>query len=300
MVLYTLYPRNIGVQFTNFGQDVVAFYSRYDRILRKFVPSIAKASYNPVVATVGDVLSGVLALPFPELGDLPPNHLRIRIGAGNRIINDHFMFIETGSRCWLTFLSRQYCTSSSDVVELGCGCGRVARVLKQEWFEGTYLGVDIDSEMLEFCRRNFPGDRFRFVLSPHNSTTYSRRCHNEYPNHPHNFRFSEQNSKDFIYSISLYSHLLEKEMIEYVRESYRALRENGVMYMTFFCIDDVELGRRWTFRHRRGNAYVENARFPEAAVAYKEAFLLEVAKTCGFREVSVIPRNPQSELIARK
>jgi hypothetical protein len=33
--------------------------------------------------------------------------------------------------------------------------------LKQDWFEGTYLGVDIDSEMLEYCRRNFPGDRFR-------------------------------------------------------------------------------------------------------------------------------------------
>ena len=72
------------------------------------------------------------------------------------------------------------------------------------------------------------------------------------------------------------------------------------MYMTFFCIDDVELGRRWTFRHRHGNAYVENARFPEAAVAYKKAFLLEVAKTCGFPRGIGNPKNPQSELIARK
>ena len=184
------------VGISTFRQEVVAFYSRYDRIFRKFVPSVAKVSYNPVVATVSDALSGVLALPFPELSDLPPNHLRIRIGAGNRILNNHVLFIETSGHCWLTFLARQYCTSSSDVVELGCGCGRVARALRQNWFQGTYIGVDIDSEMLEYCRRNFPGDRFRFVLSPHNNVTYSR--HYKSKSHSHDFSFTEENSKDFV------------------------------------------------------------------------------------------------------
>jgi hypothetical protein len=66
-------------------------------------------------------------------------------------------------------------------------------------------------------------------------------------------------------------------------------------------LDRMELGRRWTFTHRRGNAYVESARYPEAAVAYHEAFMIELATNCGFREVTVGPSGgAQSELIARK
>jgi hypothetical protein len=57
---------------------------------------------------------------------------------------------------------------------------------------------------------------------------------------------------------------------------------------------------RWTFRHRRGNAYIESTRYPEAAVAYHEAFLIDVAKNCGFREVTVAPKKGQSELVALK
>jgi SAM-dependent methyltransferase len=141
----------------------MALYStRYDRVFRKFVPSIAKLSYSPLVKAGADIIARMLALPFPELRDLPPNHLRLRIGSGNRIFNGHVAFIETSYRCWLAFISRNYCTSSSDVVELGCGCGHIARALREPWcrpwFEGAYLGVDIDSEMIEYCRRRLMYD----------------------------------------------------------------------------------------------------------------------------------------------
>jgi hypothetical protein len=63
------------------------------------------------------------------------------------------------------------------------------------------------------------------------------------------------------------------------------------------CTDDT--GCRWTFRHRRGNANVENLRYPEAAVAYHEAFMTELVTNCGFREVTV-RRGTPSELVARK
>jgi len=85
-----------------------------------------------------------------------------------------------------------------------------------------------------------------------------------------------------------------------MQESYRILRTNGVMFMTFFCIEHVELGGRWTFRHRRGRAYIESAQYPEAAVAYHEAFVIDLAKKCGFREVTVAPKKGQSELVALK
>lgn len=284
----------------------MALYSKYDRIIRKFVPSVAKFSYNPFFMRAGDAIAGVLALPFSELRDLPPNHLRIRIGAGNRIFNGHVNFIEVSSRCWLNFLSRKFCTSTSDVVELGCGCGRIARALNapwwDAWFEGTYVGVDIDNEMIEYCRNNFPVERFKFILSPHKSATYSPNKLDATSPTPTEFIIAEPNSKDFVYSLSLYTHLLEAEVIDYLQKIYRILREGGIMYMTFFCMEYVELGRRWTFQHRLGQAYVESEQYPEAAVAYHEAFMTELATNCGFREVTVVPRvgATGSELIARK
>ena len=279
-------------------------YSRYDGICRKFVPSIAKLSYNPVVKAAGDVIARMLALPFPELRDLPSNHLRIRVGSGNRIFNGHVDFVQTGSRCWLTFLSRKYCTSTSDVVELGCGCGRIARALSEPlwdpWFEGTYVGVDIDSEMIAYCRNNFPEDRFKFVLSPHKSRTYSPNKSCLAWEITPDLVIAAPESKDFVYSLSLFTHLLEREIIDYLRETYRILRSDGIMLITFSCIEHVELGHRWTFRHRRGNAYIENLRYPEAAVAYHEAFMTELVANCGFREITVRPASISSELVARK
>jgi SAM-dependent methyltransferase len=278
-------------------------YSKYDRIYRRFAPSVAKLSYNPFVKIGGNAIAGMLALPFPELRRLPPNHLRLRVGAGNRLLNGHVDFIEAGSRCWLTFLSRKYCTSSSDVVELGCGCGRLARALRDPWwgpwFEGTYVGVDIDEEMIEYCRNNFPAPRFQFILSPHKSTTYSPSKSCFAPETTRDLAIAELDSKDFVYSFSLLTHLLETEVLEYLRETYRILKGDGIVYLTFFCMEHVELGRRWTFQHRRGNAYIESLRYPEAAVAYDEAFMTESVKKCGFREVTV-QRGTPSTLVARK
>ena len=228
-------------------------YSSLDRLYRKLFPSVATLSYNPLVRVVGDALSYLLALPFSELRRLPPNHLRIRIGVENRIINNHIHFLEMGSSFWLSFFSHQYCTYKSDVVELGCGCGRIAYPLLGNWFEGTYLGVDIDREMIEYCQRRFPNERFRFVLSPHKSKTYSADGFSLNSERGSDLLVAEASSKDFVYSVSLYSHLLEKEVSEYLCETYRMLRTNGYMYMTFFCLEHVELGRRWTFTHRERN-----------------------------------------------
>jgi SAM-dependent methyltransferase len=272
----------------------------FDRVVRGFVPSLGKASYNPIFKTVGNTIASVLGLPFRELRQLPPNHLRLRVGVGNRVLTNHVYFLERGRLVWLEFLSRQYCTSKSDVVELGCGCGRIARALKDEWFEGTYLGVDIDTEMIEYCRNDFAASRFQFLLSPHKSKTYSPNGGATHDARQVSLLIAEPDSKDFVFSISLYSHLLEAEFAEYLGESFRILRSGGWMYLTFFCMEDVNLGQRWTFTHRRGNAFIENNDFPEAAVAYKKAHVVRLVESWGFREVAVIPHAVQSVLIARK
>ena len=60
------------------------------------------------------------------------------------------------------------------------------------------------------------------------------------------------------------------------------------------------LGGRWTFRSRVGEAFVENANLPEAAVAYSRDFLERACRRAGFDDVEVIRRAGQSLLIGHR
>ncbi|MGM0440296.1 MAG: class I SAM-dependent methyltransferase [Chlamydiota bacterium] len=101
----------------------------------------------------------------------------------------------------------------------------------------------------------------------------------------------EDNTIDYAFGNSLFSHLLEEDFIHYLNESYRVLKEGGVLEISLFCLDNMKkyLGKRWTFKHRIGNAYVENIKYPEAAVGYKKEFLEKICKDAGFKTIELLP-----------
>ncbi len=267
-----------------------------DRLVRAFIPSAAKLSYNPAFRFLGDAASEIPALIYPEFRDLPPNHLRVRVGVSNEVLFNQAYHLKVGIDFWLQWLSSGYVTGSSDIVEIGCGCGRIAHHLRGDWFKGSYVGIDIDKELLEWSAAHFPRDKFTFMPSPHTSATYSANV----VDGGTIFKFPDNWEKNFVYSTSLYTHLLEPELLNYTRESFRVLRHNGVMYMTFFCLDSVERGNRWTFQHKIGEACVENIKYPEAAVAYTRKFMEELCHSVGFSDVSIIESKGQSSLVCRK
>ena len=268
------------------------------RIMRRMIPSSPRLSYNPIFRILVNTVSSALAAPFPEFRKLPPNHLRVRVGGGNRIFCNHSLFVEIGTSFWHEFFANGYANVNSDILEIGCGCGRIAIPLNQDYFHGTYLGIDIDPEMIEYCRSHFPADRFTFKLSPHRSSVYGAKNPTHEDASP--FVVGDPNSKDFIFSTALFTHLLEEEMNFYMRESFRALRPNGRIFMSFFCLDYVSKGGRWTFAHRVGQAHVENTKYPEAAVAYTAQYMEDVARDCDFRQVSIHGGPGLSALVARK
>jgi SAM-dependent methyltransferase len=247
----------------------------------------------------GNLAANILGFPYQEFRKLPPNHLRVRVGVGNKVINNHDYHLRVGREYWFEWLSQGYCHSESNVSEIGCGCGRIAQHLQGEWFKGAYHGVDIDSEQIEYCRQRFSDSRFTFALSPHKSYTY-KESEGVTGIQSLGRIIGAQDSRDFIFSISLFTHLLEQEVNEYLAACYDALRPSGMIYMTFFCMEHVALGGRWTFKHKFGNAYCESSKYPEAAVAFHEDFVIELARKHGFAGILVLPRAGQSVLVAQK
>jgi SAM-dependent methyltransferase len=229
--------------------------------------------------------------------------MRVRVGVGNRVFNNQVKYLTEGYAQWMVALSRGYVSFDSSIVEIGCGIGRRTHIMrdfrfKDVQFTGNYLGIDVDKDMVDWCKKNFD-DRFEFVLSSHATDTYqsAEAEKDKYYTIPR-----DDNSVDYVFSNSLVTHLLEFEVRNYFSEAARILKPGQSMMMSVFAIDKkpAKLNDRYTFSHRIGPAYVESIEVPEAAVAYQSEWLIETAKECGFSsaEVMAAPTDVQHMLVA--
>lgn len=276
-----------------------------DRAVRQILPSASRLTYNPLFRAVVDSFDFLPKLLCQELSTIPPNHMRIRVGVGNRIFANQVIYLTGPKDFWMHAFHAGFCRLDSTVVDIGCGCGRYAHPLrdyhfKSERFAGKYVGVDIDEEMLDWCRKHYDSERFSFFRSNHSSKAYRGMT-----NGNSHYRIPlEDESADFVFSTSLFTHLLEEQLMNYCQESFRILKPGGHMAMACFSMDHLPptYGGRHTFRHRISNAYVESLEVPEAAVAYREEFLFAVARQAGFRtaEVQTAPGDWQPVVISMK
>ncbi|HTT33678.1 MAG TPA: class I SAM-dependent methyltransferase [Methylomirabilota bacterium] len=276
-----------------------------DRAVRRAIPSASRLTYNPIFKAVVDLFDWIPKLLFDEFSNIPPNHMRIRVGVGNRIFTNQVSYVSGGANFWMHVFHSGLCRLDSTIVDIGCGCGRYAHYLrdyrfKSERFSGKYIGIDIDDEMLAWCRKNFDPERFSFYRSNHASKAYRGMA-----NGNSHYRLPVADaSADFVYSTSLFTHLLETQLLNYMQESYRALKPGGHMAMYCFSMDHPPptYGDRHTFRHQIGNAFVESQKIPEAAVAYREEFLLAGSREAGFRaaDVCAAPGDWQPLLLCQK
>lgn len=279
-----------------------------DRTLRALVPSLPPLTRRRALMLPLDLLDRILNLPWRELRALPPNRMRLRVGVQNRLLCNGIAFRTMALDLWMVLLARGHAALDSRIVDLGCGCGRFALPLRDlnlwgRGFRGQYLGVDIDPEMLAWCRRHFDA-RFSWHDARKPSATYRPRpdpdTSPELAAAPRLAVPVADASRDLVLANSLFSHLLEHDFIEYAAEAARMLRPGGWFYLTAFVLEHVRqggrLGDRWTFGHQRGAARIESPRYPEAAVAYEIAWIRRTIRAAGFDRVR-IARSPAQSLI---
>lgn len=100
----------------------------------------------------------------------------------------------------------------SRVLDWGCGCGRTTRYL-QRLPETKVVGVDIDADNVEWCRQHLANGEYRHVsLHP-----------------PVDLELS---AYDVIIGISVFSHLTERDHIEWLYELHRIARPGAILLMS--------------------------------------------------------------------
>ena len=123
------------------------------------------------------------------------------------------------------------------VLDLGCGCGRMASGLTRYLDAGgSYLGLDVWKDAIDWCQEHVKGGadfRFQTVQAANN---YGFDDDNGQPNH---FDLSAvpSNRFDVVLALSLFSHLKADDTRQYLELIARALAPNGLAYVTFFVMD---------------------------------------------------------------
>jgi SAM-dependent methyltransferase len=165
-------------------------------------------------------------------------------------------------------------TPDESVLDVGCGIGRNAVPLIGHVRE--YEGFDIMPEAVRWCQKNITPrhPNFRFRLADVRNDRY----HPEGRSAASEYRFPyADDSFDLVFLISVFTHMLPRDMENYLSEIARVLKPGGRCALSYFLLNDetrrnIEAGGgALEFRHALGGGcFAQLAELPEAALAYEE------------------------------
>ncbi|MFT3729155.1 MAG: class I SAM-dependent methyltransferase [Terricaulis sp.] len=174
-------------------------------------------------------------------------------------------------------IERGHITPTSHVLDVGCGLGRVARAFIDYLTSGTYTGVDINRSSISWCKEAYaPYANFKFVHADLFSTHYNPT--GPFKAEDYAFPFEEA-SFDFVYSMSLFTHVLADGVDNYLGQIARVLRPGRRTLNTFFLLDEVSTplvtSENAVLRlpYEVGGGLVAHKDNPEAHIAFDTALI---------------------------
>jgi SAM-dependent methyltransferase len=100
------------------------------------------------------------------------------------------------------------------ILDWGCGCGRLSRFMESHFGEDRVFGVDIDPVNIKWDQQNLDNKRYTLVAAEAA------------------LPFLDQ-SFDFIYGISVMTHLGLDDQCAWLRELHRVLAVRGILILTY-------------------------------------------------------------------
>jgi ubiquinone/menaquinone biosynthesis C-methylase UbiE len=121
-------------------------------------------------------------------------------------------FVRVG-RIIVKLLSHIGMRNNLEVLDLGCGSGRVAKAISED-FKINYTGIDVVQDLLDYAKSICPNN-YRFILNKDISIPVP------------------SSSVDFLIAFSVFTHLLHEETVLYFEKIHAALRSNGKFVFSF-------------------------------------------------------------------
>jgi SAM-dependent methyltransferase len=174
------------------------------------------------------------------------------------------------------------------VLDLGCGVGRFAVALSQYLDDrGRYVGLDTDRKAITVCNEWIASKlpQYTFVWADVFNTNYNRSA--EAKAAQYRFPFDDD-AFDFVFSNSLFTHLVPDDAANYFHEIGRVLKPGGRTVNTIFLLNEESLPLLESRQSRQGVlhefgdlARVKRLDRPEAWIAIDEDFVRQAHDEAG-------------------
>jgi SAM-dependent methyltransferase len=206
---------------------------------------------------------------------MPPHELRELVGT-----TDESMFDNPDGSMVFPYIPAELFDS---VVDFGCGCGRVARMLVQQRPRPRrYVGVDLHRGMVAWAQRNLapcaPG--FEFVHHDVRMDLFNPGDKPEVLPLPVPDDFAT-----LVIAISVFTHIVERNVEFYVRELRRVMRPNAALLSTWFLFDKSE----FPMMQDSQNALYINDADPTNATIFDRTWLRDMMRDAGLVLAHVEP-----------
>ncbi len=175
------------------------------------------------------------------------------------------------------------------VLDVGCGIGRMALPLVEYLEGGSYAGFDNGRGMVRWCQRAISSrhPEFQFEWAPVHNGRYNPFGVVEATD----YRFPyEDDSFDFAFATSVFTHLRVAAARRYIDEIARVLRPGGSCLLTFFLLTpeaEAAVGRGEAMLDLRhpvaGGGTTTSPWLPERALAYPAGEVLGWLEGAGLR-----------------
>jgi ubiquinone/menaquinone biosynthesis C-methylase UbiE len=205
---------------------------------------------------------------------------------------DHFT--EIGNEFLRHFVELGGLAPDDSVLDIGCGIGRMAipltRLLSPR---GEYWGFDIVDDGIDWCRRNISRQfaNFHFDLVDVHNGSYRRQGQQR----ASAFRFPYADGFfDFAFACSVFTHMFESDIQNYLSQIARVLKPGGKCLATFFLLNSdsralVQSGASLIKFVDTGSGFQTASRHePERALAFDEATIRQAYEQAGLLVVEPI------------
>ncbi len=208
---------------------------------------------------------------------VPPAEMNF-VGAGD--------FKEIGENFLRHFVHAGGLQKKAKVLDVGCGIGRMAIPLTQ-YLDRTasYEGFDIVAAGIEWCEKQITSryPNFRFHLVSVKNNMYRKNGINAYE-----YRFPyEDETFDFVFLTSVFTHMRPADMENYLSEVSRVLKTGKICFNTYFLINSEALSLMNVDPRKleasRSVYYSVDAENPETSIAYKESYIRACYREKGLR-----------------
>ncbi len=251
------------------------------KAIKRFIPTSWKPEARKLYYALFKPFVSILKRGFHFI----PDKIELLTGKRSRLTPPKWMlfvgagdFKAIGEKLLGHFIEIAGLRPGDRVLDVGCGIGRMAVPLTGYLKNGgSYEGIDIVTDGIRWCKKNITPlyPNFRFQLANVYNEAYNPK--GKYKASEYRFLYKDE-SFDFIFLTSVFTHMLRPEIENYLSEICRVLKKGGRCLITMFLLNETSLKlielkqSSFYFRYNFKGDRVNDKENPCDAVAYDEKY----------------------------